>query len=428
MSTISEWQRELAGRCAGRRIAYVCADPGIGVFGTKGASVHAQAVIRTLRQAGAQVDVFAVKAGGQPPPDLADLPVHLLPTRADAHEPEQRERQLLAADAGTAAVLDGVLLDGAGPFDLYYERYSLFSAGGARWAARQHIPVIVEVNAPLIDEHDQHRGLVHKIEAAASLRRLMGAADLAVCVSEPVRHWVTSRVRGTHAVVVPNGADVHRVRPRRDVTDTHAKPARAGQDRSTPATTVGFVGTLKPWHGVEVLLDAVAPLLRPRGPQPPAARLLVVGDGPLAEQIDRRIEALGVGAQVERTGAVDPSRIPEFLRRMDIGVAPYPADAGTYFSPLKVLEYLAAGLPVVASDVGQLPTMISHARTGLLVPPSDAAALRDAIATLLADPARRSRMGRAARTAAESTHSWEQTVVRTLRALPTGLPAPVGAA
>ncbi|MGC0144514.1 glycosyltransferase family 4 protein [Pseudactinotalea sp. Z1732] len=407
MSTQTELLAELTRRCAGRRVAYVCADPGIGVFGTKGASVHVQAVVRTLRRAGAHVEVFAAKTGGPAPADLADLPVHLLPLGAGGRSGADRERRLIEADTATAAVLEG-----AGGFDAYYERYSLFSAGGARWARAVGIPVIVEVNAPLIDEHHQQRGLVHREAAERALAGLMDAADLAVCVSDPVRTWVRDRAPHTHAVVVPNGADIHRVRPR----DT-------GDRAVPPVPTVGFVGTLKPWHGVEMLLDAVAPLLRPGHLPglPRGARLLIVGDGPLAERIDTRVAGLGIAGHVERTGSVAPARVPELLARMDIGTAPYPADAGDYFSPLKVLEYLAAGLPVVASDVGQLPTMVDAGRTGLLVPPSDVRALRTALAGLLVDPDRRHRLGRAARAEAERKHSWEHTMVHTLRALPAGL-------
>lgn len=411
---------ELSARLRGRRVAYVCADPGIGVFGTKGASVHVQAVVRTMRRAGARVEVFAVKTGGSPPPDLTDLPVHLLPVDTRHRDGAGRERALVEADTRLGAVLHA-----AGPFDMYYERYSLFSGRGAQWAAETGLPVIVEVNAPLIDEQARHRHLAHPAEAAASLHRLMGAADLAVCVSEPVRAWLTGRTRVRRAVVVPNGADVHRVRPRAAAFPGGA-PGTAGDGPGTPTAhrppTIGFVGTLKPWHGVEVLLEAAAPLLRGE-PDGPGARLLVVGDGPQAADLDIRARELGITAGVHRTGAVHPGRVPGLLQQMDLAVAPYPRDAGTYFSPLKVLEYLAAGLPVVASAVGQLPDLVAHGRTGLLVPASDPTALRRALVELLHDPHRRRRMGTAARAQAVARHSWEHTLARTLRALEGGVQA-----
>ncbi|MBR7504053.1 glycosyltransferase family 4 protein, partial [Mycobacterium tuberculosis] len=80
----------------------------------------------------------------------------------------------------------------------------------------------------------------------------------------------------------------------------------------------------------------------------------------------------------------------------DIASAPYPGGPN-YFSPLKVYEYMAAGLPTVASAVGALPDLIAGTGTGLLVPPDDLAALTEALQSLIDDPALRTRMGEAAR-------------------------------
>ena len=102
-----------------------------------------------------------------------------------------------------------------------------------------------------------------------------------------------------------------------------------------------------------------------------------------------------------------------------IGVAPYPDLGGgeqQYFSPMKVLEYLAAGLAVVASDVGQVPQLLEDGsgRHGVLVAPSDPTALAAALDDLAACPDRRARMGRGGRLLAEERHSWRRTVDRIL--------------
>ena len=97
---------------------------------------------------------------------------------------------------------------------------------------------------------------------------------------------------------------------------------------------------------------------------------------------------------------------------MDAAVAPYPMLDGFYFSPLKVYEYLAAGLPVVASRVGNLPEILDHGRLGVLVDPDDARGLADALATLRADPARRARLREQGRRRAVEQHDWS-TVVHT---------------
>jgi glycosyltransferase involved in cell wall biosynthesis len=99
---------------------------------------------------------------------------------------------------------------------------------------------------------------------------------------------------------------------------------------------------------------------------------------------------------------------------MHVAVAPYPPLEQFYFSPLKVYEYLAAGLPVVATRVGELPTALDEGRLGVLVPPGEPVALADALARLRDDPAERRRLGRAGRDAAVRHHDWTSGVARTL--------------
>jgi glycosyltransferase involved in cell wall biosynthesis len=108
---------------------------------------------------------------------------------------------------------------------------------------------------------------------------------------------------------------------------------------------------------------------------------------------------------------------------MDVAVAPYPNLTRFYFSPLKVYEYMAAGLPVVASRLGQLEGLIRHGINGLLCPPGDAAALADTLAGLRADPGLRRRLGETARATVLRQHTWEAAVGHIL-CLAKAVPAP----
>jgi glycosyltransferase involved in cell wall biosynthesis len=107
--------------------------------------------------------------------------------------------------------------------------------------------------------------------------------------------------------------------------------------------------------------------------------------------------------------------VPGLLAAMDVAVAPSPAMPNFYFSPLKIFEYMAAGLPVVASDVGQIAEVIKHERTGLLCPPDDPAALAAALERLRCRPRLRARLSRNARAAVLRHHTWDHTVDRILR-------------
>ena len=357
------------------RIAYVCLDPGIPVFGTKGASVHIQEVVREYRRRGHDVTVYATRRGSDVPDDLAELRVVDVPITT--RDEEERER---AQQAASASVSDMV---SAGGYDLVYERYSLFSTVIAECG----VPGILEVNAPLIDEQRTHRVLVDEQAADAALQEQVQAALATICVSDPVRDWVIARTEGTRVFTVPNGVNVHRITP---------------QPESPGAPVVTFVGTLKPWHGVDVLLRARAQAHKDW-------QLRIIGDGPMRAELDDLARSLGI--DMDFRGAVAPDAIPQHMAGTAIGVAPYPAmdtDSDQYFSPLKVYEYMAAGLPVVASRVGQLPEIMGE--SAYLVPPSDPEALAEALDALVANPVERARVGSDNRRQAEREHSWTGTV------------------
>src|SRR3954452_20505849 len=227
------------------RIAYVCADPGVPVFGQKGASVHVQEVLRVLGARGPDVTLYCTRLGGTAPAGVQGVRVRsLAPSCAD--DLAGREA---AARRAAVALQRRVVEDG--PWDLVYERYSLWSRGAADRADADPLagctPSVLEGNPPLVQERALHRGLVDRAGAEAVARDALSSATAVTAVSEPVARWARTAGAASDAVhVLPNGVDTERIRP--------------GVRRPARPFTVGFVGTLKPWHGTAVLVDAFAGL------------------------------------------------------------------------------------------------------------------------------------------------------------------------
>ena len=369
------------------KIAYINADPGVPVFGTTGCSVHVQEVLLAMLQRGDEVHVFTTRIGEEAPPDITALEIHPLPKvpRADA---ATRERAALATND---AIREALLRETSkGGFDLVYERYSLWSCAGMDFAFEQNIPSILEVNEPLIEEHASHHLLINRSAAEDVAMRAFRAATVITAVSRQLAHVLEQHPSARGKVhVVPNAVNTERF--------GSARPALSNNG----GFVIGFVGTLRAWQGITTLIEGFTQVAA----HSTNARLLIVGDGPEREHLDREIAARNLVSRVRFTSAVLPEAVPGLLASMDVAVAPYPALAHFYLSPLKIYEYMAAGLPIVASRIGQVEEVIDHGKTGFLIPPGDSAELAKLLCRLELDPDLRMRVGDAAKAAVQE-HTW----------------------
>ena len=342
------------------RFAYICADAGVPVPGHKGSSNHVRNVCRSLRSAGLDGTVFARKATAD---EFEDFP-------------------LVALGNGKPGLHAFPV---SGEYDFVYERYSLWHVEGLAWARRMGVPFVLEVNSPLPDEALTYRSLEHPKLAEGVAELLLREADAVVCVSGPVADWV-ARYRNDMANVwtVPNGVDETEFSPERRAIRIPFECA------SGPV--IGFAGSFRPWHRVDALLDAMDGPLERVGLRP---RVLCVGDGPGRAAFEERALQSGLAPRVHTTGFVPQPDVAPWLNGCDLAVAPYEPCAGFYFSPLKVFEFMALGLPVVAADIGQLSEILADDR-GWLYRPGDTDSLATAIADVLANPiAARDRADRA---------------------------------
>jgi glycosyltransferase involved in cell wall biosynthesis len=228
------------------------------------------------------------------------------------------------------------------------------------------------------------------LEAGGGYRRLKlallrGGVRRLVFVSEPLRRFFLERT-GTPADrtrVIPNGVDADRFAP----GDGGGVRAELGMDGGR--FVIGAVGNVRAAKGYEVLLHAAA-LVRDRAPD---ARFVVVGQlqGAEAERLLRMRDGMGLADRVVFMGFRDD--VHRVMRAFDLFVLPSLREG---FS-IATVQAMAAGVPVVATRSGGPETIVEDARTGVLVPPGDAAALADAVLRLRADPAARARLAAAAR-------------------------------
>jgi glycosyltransferase involved in cell wall biosynthesis len=302
-----------------------------------------------------------------------------LPPRPEG-EPDgaiARERQAQAyADVLHAAARD---LLAQYPCDFIYERYSLWSDVGARLHYETGLSLVLEVNAPLRMEALRYRNLSDDPLAARIEETQFEAAHAISVVSEPLGEYVSGRGAGNGQVhVLPNAVDPVRFHP--------AVRGEAVRDRYNlnDRFVVGFVGRPRPWHDLDCLCAAFARLYATDH----RYHLLLVGE--MAPEMAARLEQQGLRDAVSMTGPLPHSVIPQHIAAMDVAVSPHPPLTDFYYSPLKLFEYMACGVPVVAADIGQPAHIIHHRETGYLYPPGDAAVLADYIRALV-DRLRRAR-------------------------------------
>ena len=369
-------------------------------FSGDGQEVHIRAVMRALRDEGHEVREVALV---RKDPRLAERrpkggPVG--PARRLLGSLRRMPRPALEVAEHAYSLVGAARLVLAGlrfrP-DFLYERYAFGNAGGVVAARLLRRPLVLEVNAPLVQELCETRGVCFAAAARRLQRAIFSSADLVCTVSDELAAMLAADgVAAERLLVLRNGVELEayrhppapEVRERaREELGVAAEPAPA-----RPETVVGFVGHFRRWHGLDVLLEAVA-----KCPDR-SVRLVMVGDGPQKKHLRRHAERLGIAERVRFAGARPAAEIPRLLAALDVGVV---AAAVPYASPLKLVEYMAAGLAIAAPDQSNISSLVSDRKDGLLFRPGSVDGLARALAELAASPELRRQLGGAARATVE---------------------------
>lgn len=275
--------------------------------------------------------------------------------------------------------------------ELLYKRHARFDVGALLAARHAGTTSILEVNClfsqPPYVQFEPHvfGRLAARVEAWS-----LALAGTVITVSSPLAR-MASAMAPTKVVVVPNGADERRFDPDVARPDLVRQRYTLGQGR-----VLGWVGVIRDWHGLELLLEALAGL--------PQATLLVVGDGPGRAGFEARVLEIGLAGRVIVTGRVAHTEMPDHVAAMDIAVVP---DERTgVASPMKLLEYMAMGRAVVAPAMDNIRDVVTDRVNGLLFRTGDVADLRERLRELLDDGALRAAIGHNARRAIVSGRTW----------------------
>lgn len=329
----------------------------------------AQNELIAIRRAGMLAAVVATKPGDdalvQPGLDELDDLVTVLPAPPEGATPAEQVAFHAEALVGVVGSLDT-------PVDAVHGYFAHHPAAVAHAAARR-LGVAFGFSVHALD--------VRKVDPDELRARAADAAIVATCNADAL---AVLHGTGVASTLVPHGVDVHRFSP-------------AGRDASTDPTTADVdviaVGRLVEKKGFPTLIAAIA-ATGAGGP-----RLTILGDGPDRTALTDQVDALDIRTRVHLAGRVTHADLPERYRRADIVVVPSIVDRNGDRDglPNVVLEAMASGCAIVASDVAAIASAIDGTTNGILVPPGDAAALASAIDELAADPALRARLGAAAR-------------------------------
>ena len=269
--------------------------------------------------------------------------------------------------------------------DFIYERYNLYLLSGGMLKRKLGIPLLLEVNAPLVQERMQHSGgLALRSMGLWAEGKAWRAADFVL----PVTHVLAAHVKAygvpeSKISVIPNGINAAHFVSAPDIETAKQNLGLQGK------LVLGFTGFVRDWHGVDRVVKWLATPSAPTN-----CVLLVVGDGPVRAELEKLAMQLGIADRVRFTGVIDRHRVPEHVAVFDIALQPA---VTAYASPLKLMEYLVMGKAVVAPREPNLLEVLTDGDNALMFDSASLGGFEAALTRLCRDAILRDRLSIAAK-------------------------------
>jgi glycosyltransferase involved in cell wall biosynthesis len=281
-----------------------------------------------------------------------------------------------------------------------WQHHDLFHSAGRPLALRRRCPLVAYVHAPQVWEAARwgvrRPGWGGLLERFGERAQLLHSDVIAVVSREVADEVVRFGVDEKRVLVSPMAVDADRFSP--DVSGDSIR-RRFDLERHF---VVGWTGSFRSFHGLELAIEAFADLHR----EVRDTRLLLVGDGAERESLETLARALGVADAVVFAGAAAHTELPSYVAAMDTAVVTARADQNFHYSPLKMREYLAAGVPVIAPRIGEIARTLTDGVDALLYEPGDRSAFAACMRRVADDRDLGGSLGKAGRQLMLRTGTW----------------------
>lgn len=278
--------------------------------------------------------------------------------------------------------------------DVYYERYAFFMFMGVYLAKYLGWPVLLEVNEVVGVQRARNQVLVSVSQWFERL--VFQKADVIFTVSSFLKEEVLKRGGKSGTVhVIPNAVDAQVI----ESIETGAQIRK--RYRFDRHIVVGFAGWFDTWDRLDLLIDAVGEVHK----EYPHVRLMLVGNGPVADLLTEQIRRSKLEEVVFLTGPVPRSQVLSYIAAMDICVLP---DSNVFGSPIVLFEFMGMGKAVIAPDLLPIRDIIEDRKDGLIAHRGDSDSLRQALSLLLENSDLRIELGDRARRKVLSRHTWHE--------------------